>query len=167
MPFDEDEEKEYIPKIGVKQVQGQKSMFDNKPRQPNQQDFQQKVQNTQDRLSGHKKSVADLFLKFQKVVSDKTLAQNRNILNNETERELLKDMMRLAEEINNDQSEMNDMGSLTWVALLLKTCLYQRDRINELEYDISLLKKRMESSVLTDFIIKEVNKILDKKKDSE
>lgn len=47
MPFDEDDPKEYVPKVGVKQVQGQKSMFDGKPKKPTQQEFQQQVQQTQ------------------------------------------------------------------------------------------------------------------------
>ena len=100
-------------------------------------------------------------------MADKTLPQNRNILNAETERELMQNMIQLAIEINNDPAEENEgMGSLTWITLLLKTCLSQRDRLNEMEYAFSLLQKRLDSSALADFVNKEISKALDKKKEN-
>lgn len=166
MPFDEDEPKEFKPKIGLKK-QGAKSMFEGKPRPPTQQEFEQQVQQTQDRLSGYNKRAADLFLQFNKAMSDKTLPQNRNSLNNEIEKELLQNMVQLATEINNDPAEKEGMGSLTWIILLFKTCFSQRDRLNEMEYTLSSLQKKLDSSMLSDYINKEIAKALDKKKDGE
>lgn len=157
---------EFKPKVSVKQA-GQKSMFDNRPRPPTQQEFQQKVQQVQDTLSGYKKRVAELFVQFQRAMNDKTLPQNRNIFNIETERELLQNMIQLSVEINNDPNEREGEGSLTWIVLLLKMCLSQRDRINELEYNLSSLKSRIDSPMLSDYINKEISKALDKKKGSE
>src|SRR6266850_3635363 len=102
MPFDEEEPKEFKPKFGLKKIEGQKSMFDGKPRKPTQQEFQQKVQSAQDALSGYKKKAADLFVRFNKSMSDKTLIENKNLLHHETERELLQNMIQLAIDINND-----------------------------------------------------------------
>ena len=167
MPFDEDDPKEYVPKVGVKQVQGQKSMFDGKPKKPTQQEFQQQVQQTQEKMSGYKKRAADLFVQFSRAMSDKTLSQNRNVFNNESEKELLQNMIQLAIDVNNDPNEQEGMGSLTWITLLFKTCLSQRDRMNELEYALGSLQKKLDSSVITDYINKEISKALDKKKDSE
>ena len=155
---------EYTPKGGVKS-QGQ-SMFDSK-RRPTPQEFQQRVQQSQEKMSGYKKRAAELFVQFQKTVSDKTLPQNRNIFNAEAEKEMLQNMLQLAGEINNDPNEQEGMGSLTWITLLLKTCLSQRDRMNELEYTISMLQKKYESTAMTDYISKEIAKALDKKKGSE
>ncbi len=167
MPFDEDDPKEYVPKVGMKQVQGQKSMFDGKPKKPTQQEFQQQVQQTQEKMSGYKKRAADLFVQFSRAMSDKTLAQNRNVFNNESEKELLQNMIQLAIDVNNDPNEQEGMGSLTWITLLFKTCLSQRDRMNEMEYALGLLQKKLDSSALTDYINKEIAKALDKKKDGE
>lgn len=155
---------EYTPKSAMKS-QG-KSMFDAKPRQ-SPQEFEQKVHQVQETLSGYKKRAADLFVQFQRTMADKTLAQNRNIFNNEAEKEMLQNMLQLAAEINNDQNEQEGMGSLTWITLLFKTCLSQRDRMNELEYAIHTLQKKLEAPVLSDFINKEITKALDKKKGSE
>ncbi len=167
MSFDEDDPKEYVPKVGMKQVQGQKSMFDGKPKKPTQQEFQQQVQQTQEKMSGYKKRAADLFVQFSRAMSDKTLAQNRNVFNNESEKELLQNMIQLAIDVNNDPNEQEGMGSLTWITLLFKTCLSQRDRMNEMEYALGLLQKKLDSSALTDYINKEIAKALDKKKDGE
>jgi hypothetical protein len=156
---------EYTAKGAVKS-QGQ-SMFDNKRRVPTQQEFQQKVQQSQETLSGYKKRAADLFVQFQRTMSDKTLPANRNIFNIESEKEMLQNMINLAAEINSDPNEREGEGTLTWVVLLLKTCLTQRDRINELEYAMVTLQKKFDSSALTDFISKEIDRVLDKKKISE
>ncbi len=155
----------YTPKSSVKS-QGQ-SMFDGRRRAPTQQEFQQKVQQTQETLTGYNRRAADLFMQFQKAMADKTLPQNRNVFNHEAEKEMLQNMLQLATEINNDPNEQEGMGSLTWIILLFKTCLAQRDRVNELEYAMTSLQKKLDSSALSDFINKEISKALDKKKGSE
>jgi len=156
---------EYTPKGGVKS-QGQ-SMFDNKRKKPTQQEFQQQVQQSQDTQSGYKKRAAELFVQFQRAIADKTLPQNRNVFNAESEKELLQNMIILAAEINSDPNERESEGSLTWIVLLLKTCFTQRDRMNELEYKMALLEKKLDPTAMADFINKEISKALDKKKGSE
>lgn len=157
---------EYTPKTTMKNV-GAKSMFDGQKRPPTQQEFQQRVQESQDTLAGYKRRAADLFVQFQRAIGDKTLAQNRNIFNTETEKEMLQNVLQLATEINNDPNEQEGMGSLTAITLLLKTCLVQRDRINELEYALANIQKKLDPAVLADFVNKEIAKALDKKKGSE
>lgn len=156
---------EYTPKGGVKS-QGQ-SMFDNRPKRQTQQEFQQKVQQSQETLAGYNKRAAELFVQFQRSMSDKTLPQNRNVFIVETEKEMLQNMLQLATEINNDPNENEGMGSLTWIILLFKTCLSQRERMNEMEFALVTLQKKLDSTALTDFINKEITKALDKKKGSE
>lgn len=167
MPFDEEGPKEFKPKFGLKKIEGQKSMFDGQPRKPTQQEFQQKVQSAQDTLSGYKKKAADLFVRFNKSMSDKTLIENKNLLHHETERELLQNMIQLAIDINNDPNEQEGMGSVTWITLLFKTCFAERDRINKLEYNLSLLQNKLVPDTFSELIKKEIKDHLDKSKDSE
>lgn len=171
MPLDEDEQKEFVPKIGIKQVSGQKSMFDNKVNKQSQQEFEQKVQNSQEKSAVYKKRASELFIRFNKIISDKTLVQNRNLFSNESEKEMLQNMIQLAIEINDDPNEQhNGMGSLTWITLLFKTCLSQRDRLNDMEFAIAQLQKKIleaDLSNIKDFINKEIVAVLDKKKQSE
>jgi hypothetical protein len=156
---------EYTPKNTMKS-QG-KSMFDNRKKEPTQQEFQQKVQTSQETMAGYKKRAAELFVLFQRSMADKTLQQNRNIFNLETEKEMLQHILQLATEINNDPNEQEGMGSLTAITLLLKTCLTQRDRINELEFALSQLQRKVDGPALAEFVNKEIAKALDTKKGSE
>ena len=157
---------EFKPKVSVKQP-GQKSMFDGKPKRQSPQEFQQKVQQSQDRLVGYNRRAAELYIQFQRAMADKTLAQNRNVFTIDTERELLQNLLQLAAEINSDPEEQDSGGSLTLVILLLKTVLSQRDRINELEFTLVNLQKKIDSPMISEYINKEISKALDKKKGSE
>lgn len=157
---------EYTPKATMKKP-GTASMFDNQRRPQTQQEFQQKVQDSQETLAGYKRRAAELFVAFQRALNDKTLAQNRNIFNAETEKEMMQKILQLAVEINNDPNEQEGMGSVTAITLLLKTCMAQRDRMNEMEFALSQLQKKTSPEALADFVSKEIAKALDKKKDSE
>lgn len=166
-PFDEEPKEPRENKVTLKQVSSQKSMFDDKPKRPTQQEFQQQVHSSQERSSSYKKRASDLAIQFAKTMSDKTLPQNKNIFVKESQRELLQNMVQLARDINNDPNELESDGSLIWIVVLFNTCLDQRDRINQLEYALSKNTERLESSALSDFISKEITRVLDAKKVSE
>jgi hypothetical protein len=151
-------------KVGLKKPSGQKSMFEGKPRPPTPQEHQERSQQVEERKSGYKQRAADLFTQFNKSIADKTLPQNRNILNRDAEREMLQKMMQLGMDINNDPMEEESMGSLTLITCLFKVVLAQRDRINELEYLSVVLQKKLDGTALTEFVQKEiVNALKDQK----
>lgn len=170
MPFD-DQDKEQSSlqsqKIGLKNVSSQKSMFDVMPKKPSQEDLDVKVKQIQDSASHYKAKAADLALQFNKTLADKTLAQNKNIFQKEVEKEILSQMVQLAIDINNDPNEKEGMGSLSWIVLLLKTCFSQRDKINQLEYDLVQLNGKVDINHLSALITKEVSKALDNLKKDE
>lgn len=160
MPFED--KKDYTPKATMKKV-GTKSMFDDQPKKSSPQEFQQQVDQVQDNQTNNKKRAAELFLLFQKTRDDKTLAQNRSIFAREAETEMLKNMLQLSIDINDDQNEPHEgMGSLAWITLLFKSCLAQRDRLNEVEYALQTMQKLVNSFALTDLIKTEIKKQLDK-----
>jgi hypothetical protein len=163
MPF---EDKDFTPKSGLKPMSGQKSMFDGKPKPPSQKQFEQSVEQVQQQLSGHKKKAAELFIAFNKAIMDKTLPQNRNILNMDAEREILQNMIRLSQEINDDPNEAEGEGTLMWIVCLLKTCLAQRDRINELEYGLELVQRSINDGGISELIKREIKQALDTAKTS-
>lgn len=168
MPFEDDEID--IPenqKVKLKNVSAQKSMFDNIPKKPSQDEFQEKVKKAQDTNNNYKIRGAELASKFFKILNDKTLKQNKNIFAEELEKEILTEMIQLAAEINNDPNEQEGMGSLSWITLLLKTCFMQRDKINDLEYAVFQIQKKIEDKSLSEIISKEIVKALDSKKNSE
>lgn len=167
MPFDEEDEddasSEQSHKVGLKKVSTQKSIFDDVVEKPSQQDLDVKVKGIQERGSHYKSRTAELAIQFNKTLADKTLPQNKNLFQNELEGELLKNMVRLAQEINADNSEREGEGSLSWITLLLKTCFNQRDKINKLEYTVSQLDKKLDPANLSNLI----DAAVDKSKKSE
>lgn len=165
MPFDdeEDDNKQIVSKVGLKAT-NQKSMFDGQNKKQSSSNFKQAVRDTQDRLSGYKAKAAELNSQFYKIISDKTLLQNKSAFQQEVEIELLSNLVSLANEINNDPSEGEGIGTLTILVPLMKTCLSQRNRINELEYIAYQLQKKVDIVSLTDLIKKEISIILDNKK---
>jgi len=172
MPLDDDYDNEEQPssksqKTGLKQVSSQKSIFDSMPKKPTAEKLEKQVKQIQDRDSDYQIRAADLVLKFKKAMEDKTLQSNKNIFARELEKDLLSDMIKLAVEINNDPNEPEGMGSMSWIVLLFKTCFSQRDKMNKLEYTISLLDKKTDPAVLSALIIKEINTALDSRKKSE
>ena len=76
-------------------------------------------------------------------------------------------MINFFSDLNNDPNEKEGIGSISLVALLLKNSLAQRDRLNNLEYNLSKLDKRTDPKNLNDLISKEISQALDKSKKSE
>ncbi len=170
MPFDEEDTDQQLTqsKKGLKNVSSQKSIFDSMPKKPNQEDLEAGVKQAQKKASQHKAKAADLAVQFNKAMADKTLVQNKNLFQQEVEKELLQQMIQLAIEINGDPNEQYDgMGSLSWITLLLKTCYAQRDKINLLEYKVTQLEKKTDPTIIVDLVSKEIAKALDANKKSE
>ena len=162
-PFNEDPKEPRENKVKLKQVSSQPSMFDGKPKKPTAQEFQQQVQEVQERSSSYKRKISEFAQQFAHMMGDKTLPQNKGSFANEAKRELLQNMVQLAKDINNDINELEGDGSLILSIILFNTCFDQRDRINQLEYAVSQISSKLESSTFTDFISREIVKVLDKK----
>lgn len=163
-PFNADPKEPRESKVKLKQVSSQKSMFDGQPKKPTPQEFQEQVVATQEKSSSYKRRASELASQFTKMMQDKTLPENKNMFAQEAKRELMGNMIQLAKDINNDPSELEGDGSLIWIIVLFNTAFDQRDRLNQLEYAITQINKKLDSTALTDFISKEITKVLDNKK---
>jgi len=145
-PFDDDDEilDTQSSKTGLKKVSSQKSIFDSQKKKVTQEEFHKRALEVNEQSSDYKKRAGELALKYKKTMEDKTLSKNKSIFANEVERELISDMIKLAVDINNDPNEREGMGSLSWITVLLKSSFSQRDKINELEYQLLQLSKTIE-----------------------
>jgi len=155
MPFEEDEDLDSLKKFNAVKLKNPVPQTQ-KPKRPSSQEFEKKVKEVQDQKSEYKQRASDLTVQFKKIIEDKTLVQNKNIFSLELEKDVLSKMIQLAIEINNDPNEEEGMGSLSWIALLFKTIISQRDKINNLEYSIS----KIERVNFKDFISSEIKKQL-------
>jgi hypothetical protein len=145
-PFDEEDQEEvrYPSKDGLKNVGSQKSIFDHIPLKPKQADLDQKVKEIQERETGYKMRAAELAVDFNKIIKDKTLRINKNVIQRDIEKDLIDRMINFAFEVNQDRLELDGSGSVSLILLLLKTTLFQRDQINELEYNQVRLQKALD-----------------------
>src|ERR1700722_10222955 len=112
--FDEEPKEPREQKVKLNQVSSQKSMFDNVPKKTTPEEFQRQVHTQQEKSSSYKVRASKLAIDFGKMMSDKTLSQNKSLFAQEAERETLSNMIQLAVDINNDPNEQEGMGSLGW-----------------------------------------------------
>jgi len=89
-----------------------------------------------------KSKIAELALKYKEVLEDKTLIKNKGYLSNNKEQEVINNLIQIASDINNDESQpINGFGSISLNTLLLKCMILMRNRMNELEFTVEQLKK--------------------------
>jgi hypothetical protein len=92
-------------------------------------------------------SIAGLTSRYKGYILDKTLTNNKNPLTKEEESETIKALCDVGLNLNEDQNQREGIGSIGLNSLLLKSVLTQRDKINELSYEIHNLKKILSSVV--------------------
>jgi hypothetical protein len=81
---------------------------------------------------------------YLKMIEDKTLAKNRGSIANDVERENRQNIIQLAIDMNNDENEEdNGKGSIVVLSAVTKILLMQRDRLNELEFEVEQLKREL------------------------
>ena len=143
-PFEDDEVIDK-PKVTLKKVSSQKSFLEAVEKKPSKEDLEKNAKIINDKKSAHKIKAAEINRKFYKALTDKTLAKNRKVFQNDIEREILSEMIQVANDINNDPLENEGIGTLVILVPLLKTCFSQRDKINDLEYSVFVLEKKIEN----------------------
>lgn len=146
-PFDEEEQEETKSpsRDNLKKVSSQSSIFDKIPKKPSQADLDKRVKDMQERNTGYKARAAELAIAFNNIIKDKTLRSNKNVIQRDMERELIDDMITFAFQVNEDVGEQEGAGSVSVILLLLKSILFQRDRMNELEFAQSQDKKMLDA----------------------
>ena len=145
MPFDEDEvlPSNQSKKIGIKKVSEQKSIFESMPKKQTPAEFEKKVQQVVEKDASSQKKAAELIQQYSKAMNDKTLPQNKNQFQKDVELDLIRSMVTLAQEVNNNGGEREGEGSLICIVPLLKISFAQRDKINNLEYALSQITKQI------------------------
>lgn len=93
-----------------------------------------------------KKIALNLTRSFLTILKDKTLDANKDTKIREEERKIIVEFANFARLLNADQNKEEGYGTLTYVQALSRFMLLQRDRINELEYEIVKLRKFIEKS---------------------
>lgn len=154
MPFDDDDDD--IPptksKVGIKLNNSQSIVSKNK--KPSTEEFHKKAQEANKKTLAYTDRAKDLSVKFIKLLEDKTLLENKNTVLLDLEKEIISDLVGLGIDINSDENELDGMGSIGLTSLIFKCLMRQRDRINNLEYNLYLLDKRVKKIELSSIDIK-------------
>lgn len=148
MPFEDDIQDEDVvvknnktSSINAASVKSKKTL---------KEEFEKKANEANDKMNDYNDRAAQLTSSFKKVLEDKTLLQNKNVFSLDLEKEVISNLAKLAIDMNTDENEIEGIGSVGIITLLLRACLIQRDRINTIEYNQSLLNnkiKELESSL--------------------
>jgi hypothetical protein len=122
-----------------------------KSREQHQHELQERFERLADRAveaqADRRQTAFDLAKQYMLAIRDKTIPQNKGVVAQDVEAEMRRNLIAFATEINNDDNEQLDcMGSMAVFNLLIKTVFEQRDRINELEYQVVQLDKKLRSS---------------------
>jgi hypothetical protein len=92
------------------------------------------------------KKAVSAVTRFLQMCNDKTLPKNKGMVGLDVEREIRQELIQVAIDLNNDPTEEQDgMGSVTLISALCKVLLTQRDRLNQVEYDLQQLQKGFRS----------------------
>lgn len=142
VPFEDDDAEVDVPitnKAGT--IRG--AFFSGKNGKSSKEQFEKSANEANDRANAYKDRAAALASSFKKILDDKTLAPNKNIFSKDLEKEVISRLVQLAIDMNTDENEMEGMGSVGLITLLLRTSVILRDRVNSLEYNLSVLEKKI------------------------
>ena len=88
------------------------------------------------------KRAVDIISRYLKMTEDKTLNRNRGSIANDVEREIRQQVLQLAIDMNNDETEEdNGKGAVIVLSMVTKVLLMYRDRLNDLEFEVQQLKR--------------------------
>ena len=107
--------------------------------------FEQRATEHMGDKQARNKAVLLAAQQFMGLLKDRTLPTNKTTMAKEIEQQVTVDLTNSALAINQDETEVEGMGSIALINLLFKVSLAQRDRLNEIEYELLQLKKKLSS----------------------
>lgn len=111
------------------------------------QQFEASADRTIEYQSEKTRKSVEVISKFLNLSQDKTLPRNKGAIAKDVEKEIRQELLNFAIDLNNDEAEENmAYGSIIAINVLLKIILLQRDRLNEIEYELESLKKNAKAS---------------------
>jgi len=141
MPFD-DNKKPKPRKTGLK-INNEGSNLP-PPKPSTSEAFSQKADAAFIKIQGYKQRMWDLSAKFKSFIEDKILPLNKTLVSKDLENEVLQQLITVASEMNEDDTQPEGLGSTALCMLLMKMTLLQRDIINSLAYEVDKLKMQLQ-----------------------
>ena len=118
-----------------------KSKFTRKAQE--EEEFEKRADSANEQLNDRKTRAVELVKRFWETIQTKTLPTNKGPIQKNLEKEMLSNLIELASEMNHDVNEQESAGSVAMITLLFKTVIFQRDHLNELEFKVTQLEKKL------------------------
>jgi hypothetical protein len=139
---DEDDDEKIKPKKGLR-INNAKSSIPNPVPKP--QDFRDNISKVLNEEEEQKRLAFEIANRFINALKDKTLDSNKNVTVRENEKRAIMDMIDFARLINSDETQEENLGTMSIISTLLKAIFIQRNRINEAEYRVAKLETEIAS----------------------
>ena len=140
MNFDDENEENFAPKKGLKI--GQSKSFQPSKKQ-SEENFSKSVDYVESKKKENQSDLNSLSNSLIEIMKDKTLKNNKNPLAKANEKQVINDIISFAASLDSDENEPINSGTSAITTLILALSLLQRDRINSLEYKISILEEKL------------------------
>lgn len=145
MPFESDEEPVQGRKIGLKQAVKQPAQAKEADKKLSKQEFDKRADEANNFINSRRAKLAESAKEFRNILDTKIIPQNKSTFVQQVERDVISRMAEIANDINNDDNEPECAGAMALITLLLRSILFQRDRISVLEYELHKLNKEKEN----------------------
>jgi hypothetical protein len=142
--FAEDTDDKELPTNKGLKLSNKNSRFsksENASKAPSQQEFERDVQELKARTLEIRNKVESLTNKYKEILKDRVLPANKSAIQKDLELSLVKELVQLGLQLDNDDSQPEGIGSIGLCNLLLLINLHQRDAINQLGYELSKIRK--------------------------
>lgn len=117
-----------------------KSQFANKAPDVNFDEIANKTfNNAQERTE----TIYKLGYELLKIMCDTSIPENQDVIFKNKEKNVIAELIQLCTDINNDEFELEGMGSTALITLLIKIISKQRDSINILNYKLNSLSEQL------------------------
>ena len=114
-----------------------------KPAKPSKEEFNKTVAKNENASLDYNNRAVDVALKFRAAIESTVLAQNKTTNDSLAEKDLIRDIVQLATDMNNDELQEEGIGSVAIISLVLRNLLTQRDRINSIDHKNFLLEAKV------------------------
>lgn len=151
LPFEEQREisnKKNL-KLSGRSSRFQKEVIQRKEAEAAKETFDKRASEYMENRQEQQAQGVEVAKKLIGMLRDKTLPQNKGVLSISEEQEIRQEFNILTNSLNNDQTQPEGHGSLTAIALIIKVLFEMRDRMNLLEYQLEMEKKKNMSSPAT------------------
>lgn len=138
LPFSKEYEEKQGPNKGLKLTNKRSSVA---KQEAEKAEFEGLADEFMAQKQDRNKRALELSRQFLTALKDKVLPDNKGPLAKSFEKDICDNLILLALEINEDESEREGMGSIAVINLMIKALFIQRDVINALDYKVAELQK--------------------------